>query len=37
MKTLEAAYSAECFIERFNRLFREDILDAYVFEDLESD
>jgi len=23
------------FIERFNRLFREDILDAYLFEDLE--
>ena len=23
------------YIERFNRLFREDILDAYLFEDLE--
>ena len=23
------------FIERFNRLFGEDILDAYLFEDLE--
>ena len=23
------------FIERFNRLFREDILDVYLFEDLE--
>ena len=24
------------YIERFNRIFREDILDAYWFEDLES-
>ena len=23
------------FIERLNRLFREDILDAYLFEDME--
>jgi putative transposase len=23
------------YIERFNRLFREDVLDAYVFEDLK--
>ena len=23
------------YIERFNRLFREDVLDAYLFEDLE--
>jgi len=23
------------YIERFNRLFREGILDAYLFEDLE--
>ena len=23
------------YIERFNRIFREDILDAYWFEDLE--
>ena len=23
------------FIERFNRIFREDVLDAYWFEDLE--
>ena len=25
------------YIERFNRLFREDVLDAYVFEDLKQD
>ena len=24
-----------CFIERFNRTFREDVLDAYWFENLE--
>jgi putative transposase len=23
------------YIERFNRLFREDVLDAYIFEDLK--
>jgi len=23
------------YIERFNRTFREEVLDAYIFEDLE--
>lgn len=27
--------SQNAYIERFNRLFREDVLDAYVFEDLK--
>ena len=36
MKYIQPGKSSQnAYIERFNRTFREDILDAYWFEDLE--